>query len=89
MIFLGSADWMPRNFIRRIELVFPLEDPELRRRIIEDFLPILWKDNLDAKELQSTGAYLPVPIGAGSEGLSAQSHFLRTYALKGNSDEEQ
>jgi len=88
LIFLGSADWMPRNFIRRIELVFPLEDPELRRRIIEDFLPILWKDNLDAKELQSTGAYLPVPVGEGSEGLSAQSHFLRTYALKGNSDEE-
>jgi polyphosphate kinase len=88
LIYLGSADWMPRNFFRRIELVYPLEDPELRQRIMEDFLPILWKDNLDAKELQSTGAYLPIPIEEGHERLSAQSHFIHTLAQKEESNEE-
>jgi len=88
LVFLGSADWMPRNFFRRIELVFPLEDPELRRKIIDDFFPTLWRDNLDAKELQPTGAYLPIPVHKGGERWSAQSDFLRSLAMKEESTEE-
>src|SRR5262249_5240261 len=34
-VFLGSADWMPRNFRRRVEIMFPIEDPQLKRRVID------------------------------------------------------
>src|SRR5690606_14284795 len=37
-VFLGSADWMPRNFFRRIEVVFPIEDGVLRDRLINEIL---------------------------------------------------
>src|SRR6202012_5024261 len=40
-VFLGSADWMPRNFFRRIEIVFPIEEPALRDRIVNQILSAL------------------------------------------------
>ena len=39
-IFVGSADWMPRNFFRRIEVVFPIEDGNLRERVISELLAL-------------------------------------------------
>jgi polyphosphate kinase len=57
-IFVGSADWMPRNFFRRIEAVFPVEDGNLRERIISEVLAISLHDNTKARHLQSDGAYL-------------------------------
>jgi polyphosphate kinase len=55
LVYCGSADWMPRNFFRRVETLFPIEDPELRRRIFEEVLPIELRDNEDARELQPDG----------------------------------
>ncbi len=86
LVYLGSADWMPRNFYRRIELVFPLEDPDLRRRIIDEFLPLLWEDNVDARMLQANGAYLPVPMAPGALRMAAQSRFIEKYAEKPDPD---
>jgi polyphosphate kinase len=74
-LYLGSADWMPRNFYRRIEVVFPIYDPNLRRRLIEDILPAYLRDNAFATRLHANGAYLPVAHG--SEPLfSVQEYFL-------------
>jgi polyphosphate kinase len=56
-VFLSSADWMPRNFRRRVELMFPIEDPELRHRIVEGILGVVLSDNVKARELQSDGSY--------------------------------
>ncbi len=56
-IFMGSADWMPRNFFRRIEAVFPVEDPALRRRVKTELLGIPLADEARAWLLQSNGAY--------------------------------
>ena len=39
-VFVGSADWMPRNFFRRIEVVFPIEDGNLRERVIREILAV-------------------------------------------------
>lgn len=80
LVYLGSADWMPRNFYRRIELMFPLEDPELRRRITEEFLPMLWRDNVDARELRSNGAYERVTAAPDEPRSAAQATFINTYA---------
>ncbi|HTB63107.1 MAG TPA: RNA degradosome polyphosphate kinase, partial [Opitutales bacterium] len=79
-LYLGSADWMPRNFYRRIEVVFPVLDPALRKRIIDDVLPAFLRDNSFATELHSNGAYLPVPHRADDKLFSAQEYFLAQAA---------
>ncbi|MBI3981610.1 MAG: polyphosphate kinase 1 [Gemmatimonadetes bacterium] len=56
-IFLGSADWMPRNFFRRIEAMFPIEDERLKQRVMEEILPVILADNVKARELQLDGRY--------------------------------
>ena len=56
-IFLASADWMPRNFIRRVEIAFPIEAPALRDEIIDDVLPKFLHDRVKARELQPDGSY--------------------------------
>ena len=55
-IFMGSADWMPRNLDRRIELVFPIEDEELKQRAFE-ILETLWNDNTNARIMQPGTTY--------------------------------
>jgi polyphosphate kinase len=56
-VFLGSADWMPRNFFRRIETVFPIMDGNLRERIISELLAIPLRDNQRARILKADGTY--------------------------------
>lgn len=56
-IWLASADWMPRNFWRRIETVFPVQDDALKLRIVNDILRLVLADNVKARELQSDGTY--------------------------------
>ena len=62
-VFLASADWMPRNFFRRIEVMFPLEDERLKQRVIEEILPVLLGDNVKARRLRPDGGYERVPAG--------------------------
>ena len=56
-VFLASADWMPRNFVRRVEIAFPVEAPALRDEIIDDVLPKFLHDRVKARELQPDGSY--------------------------------
>jgi len=82
LVFCGSADWMPRNFFRRVELVFPIEDPELRRRIIEEILPTELRDNEDAQELQPDSTYVPPARAAGEPAFSAQRYFMAAARIR-------
>jgi polyphosphate kinase len=56
-ILLSSADWMPRNFYRRVELMFPVESPALRKRILNEIIPAYSADNVKSRELQADGTY--------------------------------
>ncbi len=56
-VFVGSADWMPRNFFRRIEVAFPIEDGNLRERIRGEILEVMLRDNSKARFLRPNGAY--------------------------------
>jgi polyphosphate kinase len=56
-VFLASADWMPRNFRRRVEIMFPIEDPRLQNRIVEGILGVVLMDNVKARVLQPDGTY--------------------------------
>jgi polyphosphate kinase len=56
-VFISSGDWMPRNFLRRVETTFPILDPALRKRIEEQILPISLGDNVKAWTLDAEGKY--------------------------------
>jgi polyphosphate kinase len=56
-VFMGSPDWMPRNFFRRIEAVFPVEDSQLRDRVRNEVLETCLGDNVKAWELRPDGTY--------------------------------
>lgn len=55
-IYLGSADWMPRNLFRRVETVFPVISPGMKEHV-EEILAWFWKDNVKAKVMQPDGTY--------------------------------
>ena len=74
-VYLGSPDWMPRNFFRRIEAVFPVEDPELRRRIKTEILETALADNVKAWQLRADGSYVRPRKSAGRRRRS-QTEFL-------------
>lgn len=59
-VFLASADWMPRNFRRRVELMFPIEEPRLLYRVVEGILGLALSDNVKARYLQPDGTYARV-----------------------------
>jgi polyphosphate kinase len=56
-IFIGSADWMPRNLDRRVEVITPIEDPEISKDL-QEILGIMLADNRHAWDLQSDGQYV-------------------------------
>jgi polyphosphate kinase len=74
-LWAGSADWMPRNFFRRIEAVFPIEDARLRRRVKQELLAIPLADNVKAWRLKPDGAYERVSA-AGQPPLRSQREFM-------------
>src|ERR1700730_17372384 len=74
-IFLSSADWMPRNFLRRIELAFPIQDPALRNLLIEEVLPRFMDDRVKARELQPDGRYRRLKPEGKEPRAQAQWHF--------------
>jgi polyphosphate kinase len=56
-VYLSSADWMDRNFFRRIEVCFPVLDSKLKKRVIEEGLKIYMQDNCQAWEMNEDGHY--------------------------------
>jgi polyphosphate kinase len=74
-VFLSSADWMPRNFYRRIELAFPIENPTLRDQIINEVLPSFLHDRVKARELQPDGTYRRLKPEGSEPRAQAQWHF--------------
>ena len=57
-VYLGSADWMPRNLHERVEVLFPLKNPLLRDRVVHEILAALLADNVKSRFLQKDGRYL-------------------------------
>jgi polyphosphate kinase len=62
LVFLSSADWMPRNLDRRIELLVPVEDPAAKSRLIAN-LHTYFEDNVKARVLQADGSYIRIKAG--------------------------
>lgn len=85
-VFLGSADWMPRNFRRRVELLFPIEDPRLRSRIVDGILGVTLADNVKARILQPDGSYLRVIPQPGEPRIRSQVEFQNMARELSSSD---
>jgi polyphosphate kinase len=79
-LYLGSADWMPRNFLRRVEAVFPIEDPEKIDSVLNDLEKIL-SDNEGASLLKKDGTYSRVkPHAKSKTSYSSQKALLAKSA---------
>jgi polyphosphate kinase len=73
-VYLGSADWMPRNLFRRVEVAFPVRDPGLRKRVTDEILPAYLADCVKARVLGSDGVYTRSKCAEG-KGSQAQLTF--------------
>ena len=81
-LYLSSADWMNRNMLRRVELAWPVLDPRLRQRIIDECLIAGLHDSLGSWTLQPDGRYVQVKPPAGEPVLSAQEALMVRHALR-------
>ena len=77
-VYCASADWMPRNLSRRVEVAFPIKELQLRRRVVSEGLHLYLKDNAGAWELGPDGAYRRVEPG--DREVSAQNGLLKRLA---------
>jgi polyphosphate kinase len=57
-VYMASADWMPRNFIRRIEVMCPVDDPAIKKRLVDEVIGTALRDNVKARRLQPDGTYV-------------------------------
>jgi polyphosphate kinase len=76
-IYLGSADLMPRNINRRVEVLFPIQKAALKRQIKERVLAVYLADNVKAREMGADGVYRRVQRAAGEKPLNAQLALLK------------
>ena len=74
-VYVGSADWMDRNLSRRVEVVFPIEQPDLKQRVI-DLLRLTLADTAKARELLPNGTYRRVVAPDGQPPVRSQMRFL-------------
>ncbi len=75
-VWLSSADWMGRNLFRRIEVAFPIRDPDLAKRVVAEGLAAYLADNRDAWQLDSDGRWRRVHRRKGTQARSAQVSLL-------------
>ena len=84
-LWLSSADWMNRNMLRRVETAWPVTDPGLRQRIIDECLVAYLYDEADAWVQGAGGAYSRVAEDGADSALSAQQALMARY---GSNSEE-
>jgi polyphosphate kinase len=86
-VYIGSADWMPRNLDRRIEAVFPVSDPT-HRQTIRDLLTLMWQDNRQAWELSPDGRYTQRRPSSPESELGTHRMLVESYRESGRNTAE-
>ena len=86
-VFMGSADWMPRNLEKRVEIVFPVEDEQIKKEVMH-ILDIQMKDNVKASILQADGTYTK-PDKRGKTLVNSQEYFCREATERAEKPKEQ
>jgi polyphosphate kinase len=79
-VYLSSADWMERNLFRRVEVAFPVKDPILKQRVIDEGLRFLLKDNASAWLMHSDGSYSQSQPKGKQKPFIGQLELLKQFA---------
>lgn len=74
-IYIGSADWMPRNLNRRVEVLCPVKDSRLKKYLLDDVLQSYLRDNTNARELKPDGSYERVRVDGEDARFDSQMYF--------------
>ena len=77
-VFFSSADWMPRNFFRRVEVMVPVLAPDLKDRVLKEIVPVYLADNTRARRLDSAGVFHPLRPAPGEPARRCQLEFLES-----------
>jgi polyphosphate kinase len=75
-VYIGSADLMPRNLNRRVEIVFPVEDPRLVHRVKDEILEVYLADNVNAYRMQPDGSYLRASRSETAGGIDSHARCM-------------
>ena len=80
-VFISSADWMGRNFFRRIETCVPVLDPQLKQRVIRETLTLAMQDSAQAWDMQSDGTYIRDQAVGNEHETNLQTILMHEYSL--------
>ena len=83
-IYLSSADWMPRNFVSRVEVMFPIDDKAIRERLLAEILGMQLADNVKTRVLLPDGSYQRVVAEPGSATVRSQEAFIALARKRAN-----
>jgi polyphosphate kinase len=83
-VFISSADWMPRNLERRVELLVPILNQTVKQQILWQIIPACFKDNTQSWQLMPNGDYQRLsPEITGTEAFKAHDFFMKNPSLSG------